>query len=97
MSMEKTPTGASSKDLEAAWTLLEESKTLRTDQYARQVLKQGGIIHNGAVLDVGDFLAAREAFLENNTEKMAAFSEKNPEALKKAMVAHSVKPEFEEK
>lgn len=97
MSIEDIPTGASPKDLNATWTLLEESKTLKTDQYARQVLEQGGLTDSGAVVDIGDFLAAREAFLEDNKEKMVAFREKNPGDLEKVMVVHSVKPEFEEK
>lgn len=97
MSIEKHPAEASPKDLKAAWTLLEESKTLKTDQYARQVLEQGGTTDSGAVVDIGNFLAAREAFLEDNKEKMAAFREKNPEDLEKAMVVHSVKPETEKK
>lgn len=97
MSIEKHPTEANPKDLKAAWTLLEESKTLRTDQYARQVLEQGGITDSGAVVDIGDFLAAREAFLEDDEVKIAAFREKNPGDLEKAMVVHSIKPEFEEK
>lgn len=97
MSIEEIPTGASSEDLEKAWARLEESKTLRTDQYARQVLEQGGMTNSGAVLDVNVFLDAREAFLEDNKGKMAGFREKNPGDLEKAMVVHSVKPEFEEK
>lgn len=97
MSIENTPTGPSPEDLEKAWAKLEESKTLRTDQYARQVLEKDGITDSGAVINVKVFLDGREAYLENNKEKMAAFREKNPGDLEKVMVVHSVKPEFEEK
>ena len=51
------------EDQEAAKALLSESPLLMSDTYAKQVVETGKA-DNGKEIDVGDFLAARLAVLE---------------------------------
>lgn len=82
-------------DQKAARELLEGSATLKNDDYAKRVLNNGGVADNGSRVDIGNFLAGREAYLENDEQQMAAVKERDPEAVKAAMLVHSIKPEIE--
>ena len=79
-----------------AWDLLNEDPLLSRDSYAKRVLKSGGVADNGEKVDIGDFLAARQAVLEMNQAegKVAAAKNKNSQAWG---LAYSVRPDLEEK
>lgn len=83
-----------SEDQDAAYELLNEHPLLSEDSYAKRVVAEGGKVDNGKVVDIGNFLAARAAVLEQYKveEKVAAVKELDPEAYE---VAHSVRPDFE--
>lgn len=97
MSIETGAEQNSPEDLEAARALIAESETLRTDDYARDVFKKGGLTSSGKIVDIRKFLAAREAYLDDNADKMAALGETDPALLREAMLVHSDRPDLEEK
>ena len=82
------------EEQKAAWDLINESNLLKNDPYAKKVVEAGGLADNGVTVDIGDFLAARQAVLEMNQAegKVVAAKRKNPEAYE---VAYSVAPHLE--
>lgn len=78
----------------AAIQLLEESDLLRGDEYARRVVESGGQTEAGVLVDLGNFLSAREAVIESTraAAKVTAAMDKDRSAWE---VANSVKPEIE--
>ena len=54
----------SAEALEAAAELVASSELLRNDEHTRRVLAAGGKLDTGNVIDIGVFLAARQAVLE---------------------------------
>ncbi|MDQ5949091.1 MAG: hypothetical protein QG589_217 [Patescibacteria group bacterium] len=93
----------SAEVLEAAAKLVESSELLRNDEYTQRVLRGGGKVDTGNVVDIGDFLVARQAVLEEWEAKgrMAAMEEKNKGAYDAAVreagsgVGYSVRPELD--
>jgi len=78
------------------WELLEENPILIDDAYARTMVKSGGRTETGEKVDIGDFLAARLAFLElrKAEEKVAAAKQRNSRAYDVAVIS-SVRPDME--
>lgn len=97
MSIETNSEELNTEKMDAARAIITESPTLSKDEYAQQVVGQRGLTNSGKVVDIIDFLAAREAYLEDNAGKMTAVREKNPDVLREAMLVHSVRPDLEEK
>jgi 2-keto-4-pentenoate hydratase len=87
---------SSSDEKEAAFALLNEHPLLKNDAYAKKVVEEGGLVDNGNIVDVGDFLAARVAVLESDeaNAKVAAAKQRNPRAYNAAVI-HSVAPHLE--
>ena len=83
----------SEADRAAAQELLGSSEILSSDEYAKSVVETG-TASNGKTVDVGNFLAAREAFLlsEMSKVKLAAAEKRDPTAYE---AAHSVRPDLE--
>jgi hypothetical protein len=97
MSMENTNTSYRPEDREAATGLVNEHPLLRHDLYAKRVV-ESGFADNGEPVDVGNFLAARIAFLEKtDAEVRLAAAEGRDKASYDAAVIHSVRPDLEEK
>jgi hypothetical protein len=86
-----------SEDMKAAWELFESSDVLRNDEYAREVLEKGGETKMAGKVDIGHFLAAREAILMDDGPARERLQSIDEEAVRAAMVVHSQKPEEEEK
>ena len=80
---------------QAAFDLIRGSEILKNDPYARRVVESGKA-DSGIEVDLGDFLAAREAVLQLDSaeQKVAAAKSRNPQAWE---VANSVRPDLEEK
>jgi hypothetical protein len=78
------------EDIEVAMTLINESEILRNDQRSKDLVENGGMTIDGRKVDIGNFLAAREAYLKLNSVK-----DKDPIAYEEAMVVHSVRPDQE--
>jgi hypothetical protein len=93
----------SAEALEAAAELVASSELLRDDEHTRRVLGAGGKLDTGNVIDIGVFLAARQAVLEKweAEGRMAAMEEKNKGAYDAAVqesgrgVGYSVRPELD--
>ena len=81
-------------DQQAAMELIGGSPLLSGDSYAKKVVEGGGVVDSGRVVDLGDFLAARQAVLESAVAeaKVSASKRRNPEAYE---VANSVAPNVE--
>jgi hypothetical protein len=84
-----------SKDVEVARQMLEESDVLRDDGYARRVVESGGVADSGQHVDLGHFLAAREAALQENEAELTRLRGIDEEAVRQAMVVHSKPPELD--
>lgn len=94
MSMEQT---TRSENTEAAMQLINEHKFLREDPYAKRVA-ESGTADNGEVVDIGNFLAARAAWLEKEDSevRLAAAEAKDKKSYDVAVIA-SDRPDLEEK
>lgn len=86
-------TGLNPNDQEAAMALLNEHPLLSHDPYAKRVVETG-VADTGKPVDIGNFLAARKAFLE-----MEAAKQKDANAYDAAVinVINSVRPDLENK
>ena len=94
MSMENSP---KQEDVEAAMNLINEHHFLSMDGYAKRVAEKG-VADNGDPVDVGNFLAARAAWLEKQDAevRLAAAEEKDSKSYDAAVIS-SVRPDLEEK
>lgn len=93
MSMEQA--GPRPEDTAAAMELINSNELLSKDPYAKRVV-ESGVADNGQVIDIGNFLAARQAFLEQRkAEVQLAASERKDRTSYDAAVISSVAPELE--
>jgi hypothetical protein len=83
-------------DQEAAFALIRENDLLKRDPYAKRVVEMNGVVDSGIVVDIGNFIEARLAKLEEATAeaKLAAMKGRDPEAYDAAVV-NSVAPHLE--
>jgi hypothetical protein len=85
------------EDTEAAMALINEHPLLNQDPYAKRVA-ESGTADNGEPIDIGNFLAARAAFLEKESaETRLAASERKDKKSYDVAVVSSVRPDLEEK
>jgi len=77
------------EDQEAAMNLINASEFLREDDYAKEVVESGKA-DSGAEVDLGNFLAAREAIL-----RLKSIEVGDPKAYKKAIAVPAVRGDLE--
>lgn len=83
------------EDFSAAESLIEGSEILKNDAYSRNVLRNEGVTDAGVKVDIGNFLAAREAILTGNDGKLNDLKSFDRTAVEQALVTNSLRPDME--
>lgn len=84
------------EDQEAALALINEHPLLSQDPYAKRVVESGLADNGEPVTDIGNFLAARAAWLDKESaEVRLAASENKDKKSYDAAVISSVRPDLE--